>query len=49
MTDILTHVPDEDRMQAEVDAALILEEALDLQPLDDREVDLTDDYRDEAA
>jgi hypothetical protein len=35
MTDVLTHVPDEDRMQAEVDAALILVEALDLQPLDD--------------
>jgi hypothetical protein len=49
MTGILTHVPDEDRMLAEVDAALILDEALDLRPLDDREVDLDDDYRDEAA
>lgn len=30
MTDILTHIPDEDRCLAEADAALILERSLDL-------------------
>lgn len=49
MSDVLDYVPEEDRRWADVDAALILDEALDLRRLDDRKVDLDDDYRDEAA
>lgn len=33
MSDVLAQMPDEDRMWVEVDAALILDEALDLHPL----------------
>lgn len=34
MTDVLTHVPDEDRQLVDIDTALVLEQTLDVRPFE---------------
>ena len=45
MTDVLIHIPDEDRQLVDVDTAQVLEQTLDVRPFEGDWPD--DEYRDE--